>query len=76
MDTCKGDIAMANISFAFPVDCVMLTDTAGKLTNEGLEIDCILNAPYGRNIPVNGVQCTNRTMNIMLKSYCKITRIF
>ena len=49
---------MYPLSFVFPIDCVMLTDAAGILTNAGLEIKCILNASPGRKIAVNGLLCT------------------
>lgn len=50
-----------DLSFAFPVDSVMLTDAAGKKTGEGLIINCIINAPPGRRISINGTICTAST---------------
>ena len=47
--------------FAFPADGVMLTQAAGQVTGEGLEITCIINAPPDSRITVNGVLCTART---------------
>lgn len=63
-----------SISFAFPVDCVMLTNAAGQLTNKGLEINCILSASPGRKISVNGILCNSTRddeyrVKIILKDY-------
>ncbi|HBN82312.1 MAG TPA: hypothetical protein DDZ89_00550 [Clostridiales bacterium] len=62
-----------DFSFVFPVDGVMLTDAAGKKTVEGLKINCIINAPPGRSITVNGVPCTASTnqyhVETVLKGY-------
>ncbi|MGI6562613.1 MAG: hypothetical protein ACOX3Q_08655 [Clostridia bacterium] len=64
---------MTDISFAFPVDGVMLTDAAGKKTEEGLKIRCIVNAAQGRRITINGVPCayntSQYTADVLLKGY-------
>jgi hypothetical protein len=52
---------MTDISFAFPVDGVMLTDAAGKKTEEGLKIRCSVNAAHGRRITITGVPCAYHT---------------
>jgi hypothetical protein len=46
---------MLPITYAFPIDGVMLTDAAGTATDEGLEIKCIINASPGRKITINGI---------------------
>lgn len=69
---------MVECSFAFPADGVMLTDAAGQKTAEGLEIDCILNAPPGRHITINGTVCTAATNQyhgkVVLKDYRTLLR--
>lgn len=51
---------MKPLSFAFPLHSVMLSDAAGTKTSDGLVIDCILDAPPGRKITVNGNPCENK----------------
>ena len=50
-------LAMAAITFKFPVHSVILSDSAGEKTDKGLKINCILNADTSRNITVNGTPC-------------------
>lgn len=46
---------MTEMRFAFPMDGVMLTETAGKKTAAGLEIVPLINALPGRKLSVNGI---------------------
>jgi len=48
---------MRTLAFAFPADCVMLTDAAGKRVGNSLSVNCIIHADPGRNLKLNGVPC-------------------
>lgn len=51
---------MKPISFAFPLHSVMLSDAAGTKTENGLLIDCIINAEPDKRIELNGTLCENK----------------
>ena len=48
---------MKILEFAFPADCVMLTDAAGKRIGDSLQITCIIHADPGRKLELNGIPC-------------------
>ena len=58
---------MHTIQFAFPAAGVMLTQAAGKLVPDGLQITCILNVEPHRNLTVNGITCVRGTEDLRAK---------
>ncbi len=63
-----------SVDFIFPLDGVMLTDTAGQKTDEGLIIKISVDAPSGRHYCINGKPMTESmhelyTCDYTLKDY-------
>ncbi len=71
---------MKSLEFAFPADCVMLTDAAGTPCADGLEINCIINAAPDLQLLVNGTPAipggNQYTAKVLLKNFKNVIAIY